>query len=158
MTFFIESLGCAKNQVDSEYLIADLEARGLRWVRSPEEARIIIVNTCGFITSAKDESIQISLSLKDRFPQKKVIMLGCLVQRYGAELEREMGEIDGFVGLNDPEALWRLISSGGGDGTGDSEIYDKKDVVTFAIIIALTKFSMYSLIMERALSPKVASR
>jgi ribosomal protein S12 methylthiotransferase len=122
MTFFIESLGCAKNQVDSEYLIADLEARGLRWVGNPEEARIIIVNTCGFITSAKDESIQTSLSLKDRFPQKKVIMLGCLVERYGVELEREMGEIDGFVGLNDPEALWRLISSGGSDGTGDSEI------------------------------------
>jgi len=114
MTFFIESLGCAKNQVDSEYLIADLEARGLRWVGSPEEAQIIIVNTCGFITSAKDQSIQTSLSLKDRFPQKRVIMLGCLVQRYGEELEREMGEIDGFVGLNDLDALWRLVSSEGG--------------------------------------------
>ncbi len=115
MTFFIESLGCAKNQVDSEYLIADLEARGLRWVASPEEAQIIIVNTCGFITSAKDQSIQTSLAFKASFPEKKVIMLGCLVQRYGAELEREMGEIDGFIGLNDLEALLRLISSGGGD-------------------------------------------
>jgi ribosomal protein S12 methylthiotransferase len=114
MTFFIESLGCAKNQVDSEYLIADMEARGLRWVANPEEAQIIIVNTCGFITSAKDQSIRTSLSLKDRFPEKKVIMLGCLVQRYGPELEREMGEIDGFVGLNDPEGLWRLLSSGDG--------------------------------------------
>jgi ribosomal protein S12 methylthiotransferase len=114
MTFFIESLGCAKNQVDSEYLIANLEARGLRWVANPEEAQIIIVNTCGFITSAKDQSIRTSLSLKDRFPEKKVIMLGCLVQRYGPELEREMGEIDGFVGLNDPEGLWRLLSSGDG--------------------------------------------
>ena len=114
MTFFIESLGCAKNQVDSEYLIADLEAGGLRWVANPEEAQIIIVNTCGFITSAKDQSIRTSLSLKDRFPEKKVIMLGCLVQRYGPELEREMGEIDGFVGLNDAEGLWRLLSSGDG--------------------------------------------
>ena len=121
MTFFIESLGCAKNQVDSEYLIADLEAKGLRWVASPEEARIIIVNTCGFITSAKDQSIQTSLSLKDRFPRKKVIMLGCLVQRYGPELEREMGEIDGFVGLNDTGALWRLVSSAGDGRSGLSE-------------------------------------
>jgi ribosomal protein S12 methylthiotransferase len=113
MTFFIESLGCAKNQVDSEYLIADLEARGLRWVASPEAAQIIIVNTCGFITSAKDQSIRTSLSFKESFPEKKVIMLGCLVQRYAAELEREMGEIDGFVGLNDLEALLRLVFSGG---------------------------------------------
>ncbi|UCF98102.1 MAG: 30S ribosomal protein S12 methylthiotransferase RimO [Spirochaetaceae bacterium] len=109
MTFFIESLGCAKNQVDSEFLIASLEAGGLRWVQEAQEAQIIIVNTCGFITSAKDESIQTSLSLKSRYPDKKVIMLGCLVQRYGPELEREMGEIDGFVGLDDLDALWRQI-------------------------------------------------
>ena len=57
MTFFIESLGCAKNQVDSEYLIANLEARGFRWVENPEAARIIIVNTCGFIDSARAESL-----------------------------------------------------------------------------------------------------
>ena len=118
MTFYIESLGCAKNQVDSEYLIADLEARGLRWVQDPEQAQLIIVNTCGFITSAKDQSIQTSLSLKKRFPEKKVIMLGCLVQRYEAELEREMGEIDGFVGLNDPDALLRLVRSAGNDRNG----------------------------------------
>ena len=118
MTFYIESLGCAKNQVDSEYLIADLEARGLRWVQDPEQAQLIIVNTCGFITSAKDQSIQTSLSLKKRFPEKKVIMLGCLVQRYEAELEREMGEIDGFVGLNDPGALLRLVRSAGNDRNG----------------------------------------
>lgn len=133
MTFFIESLGCAKNQVDSEYLIAGLEARGLRWVGSPGEAEIIIVNTCGFITSAKEQSIQTSLSLKNRFPDKKVIMLGCLVQRYGAELQREMEEIDGFVGLDDRQSLWQLVSSGvqgeaeeGSSGAGASG----KDLVT----------------------------
>jgi ribosomal protein S12 methylthiotransferase len=111
MTFYIESLGCAKNQVDSEFLIADLEGRGLRWVAGPQDAQLIIVNTCGFITSAKEQSIQTSLELKNRFPDKKVIMLGCLVQRYGPELEREMSEIDGFVGLDDPGALRRVISS-----------------------------------------------
>jgi ribosomal protein S12 methylthiotransferase len=117
MTFFIESLGCAKNQVDSEYLIANLEARGLNWVENPEAAQIIIVNTCGFINSAKDQSIQTSLALKHSYPRKKVIMLGCLVQRYGAELEREMGEIDGFVPLNDLQALLRLVCSAGKDRT-----------------------------------------
>jgi ribosomal protein S12 methylthiotransferase len=128
MTFFIESLGCAKNQVDSEYLIAELERRGLRWVHDPEEAQFIIVNTCGFITNAKDQSIQTSLSLKERFPKTKVIMLGCLVQRYGAELEREMGEIDGFVGLDDLDELWRVISPAGGRraGEGSSENENKR--------------------------------
>jgi ribosomal protein S12 methylthiotransferase len=118
MTFYIESLGCAKNQVDSEYLIANLEARGLRWVENPEKAEIIIVNTCGFITSAKDQSIQTSLALKISYPQKKVIMLGCLVQRYGAELERELEEIDGFVALKDLDTLLRLIRSARGGEAG----------------------------------------
>jgi ribosomal protein S12 methylthiotransferase len=116
MTFYIESLGCAKNQVDSELLISRLEAGGLSWVARPEEAAFIIVNTCGFITSAKEQSIQAALALKERFPEKKVIMIGCLVQRYSAELEREMGEIDGFVRLDDPGALWRIIASGAGTG------------------------------------------
>lgn len=111
MTFYIESLGCAKNQVDSELIITALENRGLRWVEEPKDAQFIIVNTCGFITSAKEQSIQTSLALKDRFPEAKVIMLGCLVQRYDPELERGMKEIDGFVGLDDPNALSRLISS-----------------------------------------------
>ena len=118
MTFYIESLGCAKNQVDSEFLIANLEAEGLRWVESPEEAQIIVVNTCGFIASAKDQSIQTSLALKHSYPQKKVIMLGCLVQRYGAELERQMGEIDGFVALNELDTLLRLIRSAGSGEAG----------------------------------------
>ena len=57
MTFYIESLGCAKNQVDSELILTALENRGLRWVEEPEDAQFIIVNTCGFITGAKEQSI-----------------------------------------------------------------------------------------------------
>ena len=63
MKFAIESLGCAKNQVDAELLIASLEGSGLRWVGEPEEAEAVIVNTCGFITSAKEESIRTALEL-----------------------------------------------------------------------------------------------
>ena len=85
MTFTLESLGCAKNQVDSEDLIAYLERSGLEWVPEPDQAEVIIVNTCGFITSAKEESIQVSLELKARHPGKKVLVTGCLVQRYGPE-------------------------------------------------------------------------
>ncbi len=111
MTFFIESLGCAKNQVDSEQIIAALEQRGLRWVDRPDDARFIIVNTCGFITSAKEQSIETSLALKSSYPNKKVVMVGCLVQRYGRDLEQAMGEIDGFVGLEDISTLGDLILS-----------------------------------------------
>jgi ribosomal protein S12 methylthiotransferase len=112
MTFSIESLGCAKNQVDSEQLIAHLERAGLRWVAEPEQAEAVIVNTCGFITSAKEESIRTALELKSRFPGKKVLLAGCLVARYGEELTRALGELDGFVGLRDPAGLERLLRAG----------------------------------------------
>jgi ribosomal protein S12 methylthiotransferase len=109
MTFTIESLGCAKNQVDSEELIAHLENAGLEWVEEPERAEAVIVNTCGFITSAKEQSIRAALELKSRFPGKKVLLAGCLVARYGEELARALGELDGFVGLRDPQGLERLL-------------------------------------------------
>ena len=84
--FHVESLGCAKNQVDSERMIAALEGAGWRLAAGPEEADVLIVNTCGFISSAKKESIETSLELKQRHPGKKVFMVGCLSERYGAEL------------------------------------------------------------------------
>jgi ribosomal protein S12 methylthiotransferase len=112
MTFTIESLGCAKNQVDSEQLIAHLESAGLQWVPEPERAEAVIVNTCGFITSAKEESIRTALELKSRFPGKKILLAGCLVARYGEELTRALGELDGFVGLRDPQGLERLLRAG----------------------------------------------
>ncbi len=109
MTFTIESLGCAKNQVDSELLIAELESSGLQWVAEADGAEAVIVNTCGFITSAKEQSIQTALQLKERYPAKKVILAGCLVQRYAGELAEALGEIDGFVGLHDPQGIRRLL-------------------------------------------------
>ena len=112
MTFTIESLGCAKNQVDSELLIAELERCGLQWVAEAEAAEAVIVNTCGFIASAKEQSIQIALQLRERYPAKKVILAGCLVQRYAGELAEALGEIDGFVGLCDPQGIRRLLAPG----------------------------------------------
>jgi ribosomal protein S12 methylthiotransferase len=110
MTFTIESLGCAKNQVDSEFLIAELERFGLQWVAEADGADAVIVNTCGFIASAKEESIQTALQLKQQYPAKKVILAGCLVQRYGAELSAALGELDGFVGLFDPRSIRALLA------------------------------------------------
>lgn len=107
-TFYIESLGCAKNQVDSEGIIAALEEAGFACVEAPEEADVIVVNTCGFIEAAKKESIDVCLGLKSRFPGKRLIMAGCLSQRYSAELAAEMPEIDAFAGNRDPREVAML--------------------------------------------------
>jgi len=109
-TFFIESLGCAKNQVDSEAMIAALEEAGFTFVETPDAADVIVVNTCGFIEAAKKESIDVCLGFKNRFPEKRLIMAGCLSQRYAAELAAEMPEIDAFVGNRDPREVARLAS------------------------------------------------
>ncbi len=102
-TFYLESLGCAKNQVDSEHAIAALEAAGLSWTDDPESAACLIVNTCGFIASAKQESIEAVLSFRRRYPGKKIVLVGCLALRYQEDLERELGEADGVWGnVRDP--------------------------------------------------------
>lgn len=114
-SFYIESLGCAKNQVDSELMIAALEGAGWRFVSSPEEADVLIVNTCGFISQAKTESIETGLELRSRFPRKRIYMTGCLTERYGEELARELPEIDGIWGNRDPAGVPALLSARGGD-------------------------------------------
>jgi len=108
-TFYIESLGCAKNQVDSEYMIASLSAEGFEYSDDPERADIIVVNTCGFIEDAKQESIDITLHFKSKYPGKKVIMAGCLSERYNDTLPAQMDEIDGFIGNSAPENLGKAI-------------------------------------------------
>ncbi|MGA2380443.1 MAG: 30S ribosomal protein S12 methylthiotransferase RimO [Spirochaetia bacterium] len=109
--FHVESLGCAKNQVDSERMIAALEGAGWRLAEAPEEADVLIVNTCGFISSAKKESIEMSLGLKQRYPGKRVIMVGCLSERYGEDLARQLPEIDGFLGNRDPSRILDVLSA-----------------------------------------------
>ena len=109
-SFHLESLGCAKNQVDSERMISALLGAGWRLAAEPHEADVLIVNTCGFISSAKKESIETTLELKQRYPGKKVIMVGCLSERYGEDLARQLPEIDGFLGNRDPAAILGLLS------------------------------------------------
>ncbi len=104
---YIESLGCAKNQVDSEILLSYAEENGYERALEAEDADLIVVNTCGFIESAKTESINTFFSLKDINPDAKIIMAGCLAQRYGKEMELE--EADAIFGNHDlskfPEVL-----------------------------------------------------
>ncbi len=104
----IASLGCAKNLIDSERLLARLAGAGAIVGASPEEAEIIIVNTCGFIAPAKQESIETILELaryKEADPSKRLIIMGCLAQRYGPELREGIPEADAVFGLNQEDAI-----------------------------------------------------
>lgn len=99
----LASLGCAKNLVDSEELLGRLATAGALVGAPPEEADIIIVNTCGFIGPAKDESVQAVLDysgLRSKGNVKKLIVMGCLTERYADELKSEMPDVDVFFGLH----------------------------------------------------------
>ena len=109
------SLGCAKNQVDSEIMLGELAQHGHEVVREIDEASTVIVNTCGFIEEAKQESID---AILDAVAQKgrgvdKVLVAGCMVNRYGRELAETIPEIDGFVGLDQLREVDRLVGIGG---------------------------------------------
>lgn len=105
------SLGCPKNQVDSEVTLADLCGEGFRPVARPQEADIIVVTTCCFINDAKQESIDIILEharLKEH-GSKIMVVCGCLVQRYERRLVRLLPEVDLFVGLSGMRRLGRIL-------------------------------------------------
>ncbi len=112
MNIYIETLGCAKNASDSEVAAGILEAAGHHIVRDPNEADGIIVNTCGFINDAKKESIG---RIFDMAEYKKkggiLIVSGCLSQRYGEELYKEMPEVDIFLGVNDYPSLPEILEN-----------------------------------------------
>lgn len=100
----VVTLGCEKNLVDSEIMGGLIYERGYSLVDDQEEATVIIVNTCGFIDAAKEESVNTILDmadLKQTANLKALIVSGCLTQRYKTELMREMPEIDGIVGTGD---------------------------------------------------------
>src|SRR5437870_1233252 len=97
------SLGCPKNLVDSEVMIGQLKQRGYQITANAEEADTVVVNTCGFIDSAKKESIEAILEaarLKTNGRAKRLIVAGCLVERYRDELKAEMPEVDAFIGTS----------------------------------------------------------
>jgi ribosomal protein S12 methylthiotransferase len=98
---YMATLGCPKNRVDSEVMLGTLGARGYRLVESPAEAAVIVVNTCAFIGPAKQESVDTILELaefKKSGQCNTLVVTGCLSQRYGPELAKEMPEVDHFLG------------------------------------------------------------
>ena len=111
-SFYLVSLGCAKNLVDSEVIIGGLTKAGWQLVDEAEEARVIIVNTCGFIQSAVREAIDEILAMaryKEGDSEKFLVVVGCLVQRYGQKLADELSEVDLFVGTEGQEGFAGLL-------------------------------------------------
>ena len=106
---YVENLGCAKNQVDAEVMVEELVEAGCAVVEQADDADIILVNTCGFIESAREESVNTFFALRDQYPEAKVIMTGCLSQRYGKELEKELVEADGIFGNRDLRNITNLV-------------------------------------------------
>ena len=102
------SLGCAKNLVDSEAILALMKNNDFEIVSAPSEADVIMVNTCGFIESSKQESINTILEMASY--NALLVVTGCLVQRYKEELEKELPEVDLFVPIRDYDKLGELIS------------------------------------------------
>lgn len=96
------SLGCPKNQVDAEIMLSKLQNGGFEIVNDPAEADLIIVNTCAFIESAKKESIESILdmaSYKEDYPSVRLLVTGCLAERYRSEIFEEIPEVDGVIGI-----------------------------------------------------------
>src|SRR5947199_1466865 len=97
------SLGCPKNLVDSEVMMGQLQQNGYQITANAEDADTVVVNTCGFIESAKKEAIEAILEaarLKTEGKAKRLIVAGCLVERYRDELKAEMPEVDAFIGTS----------------------------------------------------------
>src|SRR5512140_3429770 len=106
------SLGCVKNRVDSEVMLGVARAEGYDVKSEAEEADVIVVNTCGFIGEAKRESIDTIFELAELKKQgscEKLVVTGCLSQRYPEELSSQMEEVDHFLGSSDMLKLGAVL-------------------------------------------------
>ena len=122
MKVYIQTLGCEKNTVDSENAAALLTGAGCVLVQDPYEADVFIINTCGFIADAKMQSIETIFDLsRIKSEGQKLIVTGCLSQRYASELAKSMPEVDHFLGVNDYSRLKDVVLGSRSDRTMCSE-------------------------------------
>ncbi len=131
----ILTVGCPKNQVDSEVLAAQLVARGYSIAGSPAEAEVAVVNTCGFIDPAKRESINSILEVaqhKKSGQLKKLVVMGCLVERYKKELREGLREVDAFYGTGELREILSEFEMGKSGTAADSP--DKYEMVADRIL------------------------
>ncbi len=125
---FLLSLGCSKNTVDSERLMAQAEASGITFTETADEADTILINTCGFIADAKEESINETLAAIDKKTDgtvQRVYVMGCLPELYQQELREEMPEVDGFFGTRELPAVLAAIGA-----EYREDIYDRRTLLT----------------------------
>src|SRR3954453_10538897 len=119
-TVALVTLGCARNEVDSEELAGRLEAGGFRLGADPEDAETVVVNTCGFVEAAKKDSVDTLLDaadLKGDGSTKAVVAVGCLAERYGKDLAESLPEADAVLSFDDyPDIADRLRSILAGEG------------------------------------------
>jgi ribosomal protein S12 methylthiotransferase len=111
--FWIETLGCPKNQVDSDKLLGTFLADGFQPASGPEDADVVVVNTCAFVEEARQESVDTILALGDVRPEgSRLVVTGCMAERYGAELADALPEADAVVGFGVPVTLGRTRPAG----------------------------------------------
>lgn len=142
---FLVSLGCSKNLVDSEVMLGQLEQSGYRVCEEAAEADLLLVNTCGFIGSAVEEAIDEILALaefKKKDSRKILVVTGCLVQRYGAELQKELPEVDLFIGTDGFHDIVSHLKSHSSEGMGHA-----------ALIQPATPFLMDSTLARKISTP-----
>lgn len=128
----IVNLGCPKNQIDAETMLGLLTEAGLQLTHQPQEAEIIIVNTCGFIDKARQESIEQILAMAEYKKNGlccQLIVTGCLSQRYYDELRHELPEVDAFLGTGNVDKILTVVTNGR-SLLGPPEHYDGKAEVT----------------------------
>src|ERR1043166_2247786 len=108
------SLGCAKNLVDAEIMLGSVLQHGMDITSRAEEADVLVVNTCAFIDSAKEESIEAILEAHqqrglNKRPDQKLIVSGCMSQRFAKELHNKLPEVDAFIGLDQVGELGEIV-------------------------------------------------
>ena len=109
---YFVSLGCPKNQVDTELMLGQVEAAGHALVDAPEDADVIVVNTCAFIDAAKEESVDTILEMAEhkKAAGRRLVVTGCLAQRYADDLTRDIPEIDHILGSSDFPSLAKVLA------------------------------------------------
>ena len=144
------SLGCSKNRVDSEQMLAVLKEHGYQIVSDPSRAEVIIVNTCGFIQSAKEEAISTLFEMagyKQTGCCRLLVATGCFAQRYPEAIREEMPEVDVIMGVNDYQKLDQAIQEA---AKGGRPVYTDDDgkFHEFGRVLTTPKYSAYIRIGE----------
>ena len=147
----VVSLGCAKNRVDTEEMLALLSQEGYELTDKAEEAEVLVVNTCGFITSAKEESIDTIFEMaqhKITGKCKALVVTGCLAQRYGEDLMREIPQIDVLSGVTQYDTLAQAIGIALEKGERQINTQRKKAFLNCGRVLTTPKYTAYIRIGE----------